>query len=126
MKWAGGDAVESMGGVTDYHAKYLAHELTRRCAEDRRASLKAELDELDATIKETKKAARLAPNLPEKLERQRALRQLEKKRTEAWKTFDDAAREIDKQKDVLLDEISRRLEQTLEQEPLFSLRWTLS
>ncbi len=115
-----------MGGVTDYHAKYLAHELTRRCAEDRRASLKAELDELDATIKETKKAARLAPNLPEKLERQRALRQLEKKRTEAWKIFDDAAREIDKQKDVLLDEISRRLEQTLEQEPLFSLRWTLS
>jgi ERCC4-related helicase len=95
-------------------------------AEDRRASLKAELDELDETIKETKKAARLAPNLPEKLERQRALRQLESKRTEAWKTFDEASREIDRQKDALLDEISRRLEQKLEQEPLFTLRWTLS
>ena len=95
-------------------------------AEDRRASLKAELDELDETIKETKKAARLAPNLPEKLERQRALRQLESKRTEAWKTFDEASREIDRQKDVLLDEISRRLKQKLEQEPLFTLRWKLS
>lgn len=40
-----------------------------RWAEDRRSALKAELDELDLTIKETKKAARLAPNLPTKLER---------------------------------------------------------
>jgi superfamily II DNA or RNA helicase len=96
-----------------------------RWAEDRRISLKAELDELDETIKETKKAARLAPNLPEKLERQRALRQLESKRIEAWKVFDEASREINRQKDALLDEISRRLEQKLEQEPLFTLRWTL-
>lgn len=95
-------------------------------AEDRRASLKAELDELDETIKETKKAARLAPNLPEKLERQRALRQLESKRTEAWKTFDEASREIDRQKDALLDEISRRLHQTTEHVPLFTLRWQLA
>jgi len=92
-------------------------------AEDRRASLKAELDDLDETIKETKKAARLAPNLPEKLERQRALRQLESKRTEAWKIFDEASREIDRQKDALLDEISRRLEQKTECTELFALRW---
>ncbi len=94
-------------------------------AEDRRASLKAELDELDETIKEAKKAARLAPNLPEKLERQRALRQLESKRTEAWKTFDEASREIDRQKDALLDEISQRLHQKAEQVTLFSTRWIL-
>ncbi len=97
-----------------------------RWAEDRRTSLKAELDELDAAIKETKKAVRLAPTLPEKIERQRALRQLESKRTEAWKVFDEASREIDRQKDALLDDISRRLEQKTQQEPLFTLRWTLS
>lgn len=34
-----------------------------RWAEDRRLALKAELDELDQTIKNTKRAARLAPNL---------------------------------------------------------------
>lgn len=94
-----------------------------RWAEDRRASLKGELDELDETIKETKKAARLAPNLPDKLDRQRAVRLLESKRTEAWKTFDEASREIERQKDALLDEISRRLEQRIEQEPLFTIRW---
>lgn len=95
-------------------------------AEDRRASLKGELDELDETIKETKKAARLAPNLPEKLERQRAARQLESKRTEAWKTFDEAAQEIERQKDGLLDEISQRLEQKHEEELLFTLRFKLT
>lgn len=95
-------------------------------AEDRRASLKGELDELDEIIKETKKTARLAPNLPEKLERQRALRQLETKRTEAWKTYDEASREIDRQKDALLDEISQRLEQRTDQHLLFTLRWQMA
>ena len=47
-----------------------------RWAEDRRSALKAELDDLDQTIKDAKKSARLAPNLPEKLEIQRKLRRL--------------------------------------------------
>jgi uncharacterized protein (DUF1800 family) len=96
-----------------------------RWAEDRRAGLKAELEELDQEIKETKKAARLAPNLPEKLERQKELRKLETKRDEAWRSYDQASREIDRQKDVLLDEVSWRLEQKTEQETLFTLRWRL-
>jgi len=94
-----------------------------RWAEDRRVGLKTELEDLDQEIKETKKAARLAPNLPEKLERQRELRKLETKRDEAWRSYDEASREIDRQKDALLDEVSRRLEQKTEQETLFTLRW---
>lgn len=43
------------------------------------ASLKAELTELDEALKDAKKAARLAPTLPERLERQRAIRTLEDK-----------------------------------------------
>jgi ERCC4-related helicase len=94
-----------------------------RWAEDRRASLKAELDELDEALKEAKKAARNAPNLPEKLERQRAVRSLEERRDKAWREYDVAARDIDRQKDALLDDISRRLNQRVEEQPLFSLRW---
>ena len=97
-----------------------------RWAEDRRASLKAELAELDEELKEAKKAARLAPTLPEKLDRQRAARTLEAKREDAWRAYDQASREIDRQKDALLDEISRRLEQRIEQEPLFALHWHLT
>jgi hypothetical protein len=97
-----------------------------RWAEDRRASLKATLNELDEALKTAKKAARVAATLPEKLERQREARVIEGKRDEAWRAFDQASREIDRQKDALLDEISQRLDQKLEQEPLFTLRWTLS
>lgn len=94
-----------------------------RWAEDRRTSLKADLEELDQSIKDAKKSARLAPNLPEKLEIQRTLRGVETKRDEAWRAYDSASRDVDKQKDALLDEISRRLQQQTTCETLFSLRW---
>jgi hypothetical protein len=96
-----------------------------RWADDRRTALKAELEELDQEIKETKKSARMAPNLPEKLELQRKLRGMETKRDEAWRAYDAAGRDIDRQKDSLLDEISRRLEQKTECKTLFTLKWNL-
>lgn len=94
-----------------------------RWADVRRAALKAELEELDQEIKETKKSARMAPSLPEKLELQRKLRGLETERDEAWRAYDTASRDIDRQKDALLDEISRRMEQETECKMLFTLRW---
>lgn len=94
-----------------------------RWAEDRRAALKADLEELDQSIKDAKKSARLAPNLPEKLEFQRKLRGLETKRDESWRAYDAASRDVDRQKDALLDEISRRLQQQTSCETLFSLHW---
>jgi hypothetical protein len=96
-----------------------------RWAEDRRTSLKADLTELEEALKGARKAARLAPTLPEKLERQRETRVLETKRDEAWRAFDQASRDIDQQKDKLLDEISQRLEQTSNHEPIFTIRWSL-
>lgn len=96
-----------------------------RWAEDRRASLKAELDDLDDALKEAKKAARLAATLPEKLEKQRLGRTLEAKRDEAWREFDRASREVDQQKDKLLDDISSRLHHKLERDRIFTLRWRL-
>ena len=97
-----------------------------RWAEDRRAALKADLEELDQAIKDAKKFARLAPNLPEKLEFQRKLRGLETKRDEAWRAYDSASRDVDRQKDSLLDEISRRLQQQTSCEELFTLRWRVA
>ena len=42
---------------------------------------------------EIRKTARLAHNLPEKLERQRELRKLETRRDEAWRSYDQTSRE---------------------------------
>ncbi len=97
-----------------------------RWAEDRRASLKATLEELDQALKAAKKTARVAPTLPDKLERQRKARDLEGRRDEAWRTFDQESRDLDRQKDALLDEIGERLTQSLESEQLFTLRWSLT
>ncbi len=110
------------------NGKWFDQEMDKldRWAEDRRVTLKAELTDLDARLKEAKKAARLAPTLPEKLERRREIRSLESKRDEAWRAFDAASRDVDRQKEGVLDEISRRLTQTTEYETLFILRWTLS
>jgi superfamily II DNA or RNA helicase len=96
-----------------------------RWAEDKRASLRAELAELDDVLKDAKKAARLAPTLPEKLDRQRAARALETRREEAWRAYDHASREIDVQKDALLDTISQRLAHHIDHETLFTLRWQI-
>jgi hypothetical protein len=118
---------EKLDDIAAQNGRWFDIEMDKldRWAEDRRSALRAELEELDLTIKETKKAARLAPNLPEKLDRQRELRKLEARRDEAWRGYDTATRELDGQKDALLDEISRRLQQTTEMETLFTIRWHL-
>ena len=78
-------------------------------AEDLRASLKVELAELDEALREAKKASRFASTLPGKLELQHEARVLETKRDEEWRSFDQASRDIDRQKDMLLDETAARL-----------------
>jgi len=114
--------------LTQRNANWFEIEIDKldRWAEDRRKSLQVELDELDETIKETRKAARLAPNLPEKLAKQQALRKLESKRDEAWRNYDAASKELEKQKDSLLDEVSKRLEQSTIHDPLFVIKWVIS
>jgi hypothetical protein len=80
--------------ITARNGRWFDTEMDKldRWAEDRRDSLKAELAELDEALKEAKKGARLAPTLPEKLERQRTARTLETKREEAWRAYDQASR----------------------------------
>lgn len=85
-------------------------------AEDRRTSLRDALENLDRDIRDTKRAARSAPTLPEKLELQRKTRRLEEQRDASWRDDDATAREIERQKDQLLDQTARRLESRTERE----------
>lgn len=94
-------------------------------AEDKRKGLKAELKDYDEKIAELKKEARLAANLPDKLAIQKKLRDLDKKRDEAWKAYDEDAKTIEKQKDELLDTVEERLKQTIEEKLIFTIRWSV-
>lgn len=138
--------------MTARHAKYFAHELTKRCPSDSvgklaasladaqvdlnprqidaalfafRSPLKARLKELEDALKIIKRQARLAGNLPLKLKLERECRNLDADREGAWKEYEEAARDIEKKKDSLIDEVERKLTQTLIQKKLFSVRWRL-
>jgi hypothetical protein len=113
--------------LSDKNAQYFEAELDKldRWGEDKRNSLKIALKELEEQIKSVRRGARLAPNLPEKLKLEREKRLLDTKRDEAWKEYEQAAKEVESRKDALMDEIERRLEQQVTEERLFSIRWTI-
>ena len=94
-------------------------------ADDKRTSLKNSLKEFDDQIKDFKKQARNAANLPEKLELQKRIRTIEKKREEAWKEYDSASKQVDSQKDNLIDQLEKRLQQTSELKTLFAVKWKI-
>jgi len=94
-------------------------------AEDKRKGLKADLKDFDDQIADLKKEARLAPNLPDKLAIQKRLREIDRKRDAAWKEYDEAAKQIEKQKDELLDTVEERLKQIIEEKTIFTIYWSL-
>ena len=113
--------------LSQKNASYFEQELDKldRWGEDQRNSLKLALKELEEEIRETRKQARLAPNLPEKLKLEREKRQLETRRDEAWRAYEGAAREIEQRKDKLMDEVERKLNQQIAEQTLFVIRWSL-
>jgi hypothetical protein len=47
-------------------------------------------------------------------------------RDEAWRTFDQAGRALEREKEQLLDDIERRLTASIDRVPLFTLRWSVT
>ncbi len=116
-----------LSDISERNAILFEEEMDKlnRWAEDKRKSLKSALKNYDDQIAFLKKQARMAPNLPEKLALQKKIRSLDKKRDNAWREYDEAAREIERQKDTLIDQIEARLGQEIEEETLFTIRWKL-
>jgi hypothetical protein len=94
-------------------------------AEDRRAGLKFDLKDLDDQFKELKKQIRQTGNLPDKLALQRKARELEKKRDDAWRAYDEAAKQIEIEKDGLLDRVEEQLAQSTTTEDLFTISFQI-
>ncbi len=94
-------------------------------AEDRRAGLKLELKEFDEQLKELKKRIRQTGNLPDKLALQRQARELEGRRDAAWRSYDEAAKQVEIEKDGLLDRVEAQLVQTVVIESLFTFTFQI-
>lgn len=109
------------------NASYFETELEKLdfWGEDKRNSLKVTLKDLDQEIKETKKQARLAPNLPDKLKLEKHRKKLENERDTAWREYDGAAKEIEQSKDRLIEKIEEKLKQQIKETDLFLFKWNL-
>lgn len=111
--------------ISERNGKYFDDEIGKldNWSEDKRKSLKLQLKEYDDQILVLKKEARMAANLPEKLAFQKKIRDLDAKRNIAWKSYDEAAKLVEQQKDALLNKLEKRLKQRVEKTPIFTIAW---
>lgn len=137
--------------LTDYHAKYFAHELTEQrqtaiqrsisernakffeaeadkldgWADDLKLGLEREIKEFDRQIKEARRAATTALTLEEKLAGQKQIKGLESQRNEKRRSLFDAQDKVDQQRENLIATIEGKLTQKTGLADLFSIRWRL-
>lgn len=94
-------------------------------ADDMKVTLEREIKDIDRQIKESRRAASLAPRLEEKLAGQKQIKTLESLRNSRRRALFDAQDEIDRKRADLIEEIEGKLQQEINEEPLFTIRWRL-
>jgi adenine-specific DNA-methyltransferase len=76
-------------------------------------------------MKEARRAATVALTLEEKLAGQKTVKALEAERSMKRRTLFDAQDRIDAQRADLIAQIEGKLEQTVDQKLLFTIRWRI-
>ena len=92
-------------------------------AADLKDGLESELRELQREIASVKREFRQAVDLKTKVELQRKVADLERKRSEKRKGIFEAQDRIDSQKDEVLSKVEERMKLSIKKEPLFTIRW---
>ncbi len=95
-------------------------------SEDLKLSLEREIKELDKEIKETRRFAKTAPTLNEKLSLQKQIRLLEGKRTSKRKSLFDEQDRIERERDNLIERLEGDLKPKTTTTSLFTLRWEIT
>lgn len=101
------------------------NEKLAKWGDDRKLALKNEMKDLEDEIKEQKKKIRNAWSLPDKLSSQKELRVLEKKFDDAETEYQIAKKEIDKEKDLLIERIEARLHSRVDEDLIFQIRFSI-
>jgi superfamily II DNA or RNA helicase len=116
-----------LSGMEERYSVYFDQEIDKlnNWAEDKRKVLTSELKDFDSDISELKKMIRVAKSLPEKIAYQRRLQKVEKQRDESWRKYDDQAKQIERDKDNLLDNIEEKLIMADRDQLLFAIEWSL-
>lgn len=109
------------------NSEYYNDEIDKleKWADDMKLSLEKEIKDLEAEIKLKKAESRKIVDLSYKLNLQRVIKDLEKKRNEKRRHLFEAQDQIDERKENLLNEIELRLHQNIQVKNLFILHWNL-
>lgn len=107
--------------------EFLDRELERldKWSKDLKDKLELELRELDIEIAQLQKDARLVRQIVEKLEINKIIREREQQRSELRRNLFDAQDEIDRQKELLFQDVEKKLEQKISRKHLFMIKWQL-
>lgn len=114
--------------VQQRNAEYYNEEIDKldKWADDMKLSLEKEIKDLEAEIKLRKSESRKLVDLNGKLRLQRDIKDLEKRRNERRKSLFEAQDKIDEQKEELLNQIEKRLQQDVQVHSLFTIQWKLN
>lgn len=116
---------EIVADSAERNSKFFDEEMDKldNWADDMKLGLEREISDLDQEIRLRKSEAKKITRLDEKISAQRAIKELEKKRTEKRQNLYEAQDEIDEKKDMLLDKIEKMLKQKVNWENLFTIKW---
>ncbi|MCL2307960.1 MAG: SNF2-related protein [Proteobacteria bacterium] len=95
-------------------------------ADDLKLGLEQEIKEVDREIKEVRRTAAISPTLEEKLSWQKKQRELEGKRSKLRRELFTRQDEIEEQRNTLIEQLERQLEQRVEEYTLFTIEWELA
>ena len=100
-------------------------EKLEKWSEDVKKSLELELKNLDIEIKFKKAEARKLLRLEDKLNMQKEIKELEKKRNNLRFNLFEEQDKIDDNKEKLIEEIEEKMKQKIEVEELFRIKWKI-
>lgn len=115
------------GEVAERNTRFFEAEAAKLdgWADDLKVGLEREIKELDRQIKEAKRSVTAAMTLEEKLAGQKQIKALEAQRNQKRRTLFEAQDEVDRKRDVLIAAIEGKLTQSVQEERLFAIRWSL-
>lgn len=115
-------------GISERNARFFEQEADKLdgWADDLKVGLEREIKEIDRQIKEARRAATAASSLEEKLAGQKVVKALETERNSKRRTLFDAQDRIDAQRSELIASIEGKLEQSISEKNLFTIRWSIA
>ncbi|MFH1714587.1 MAG: helicase-related protein, partial [Elusimicrobiota bacterium] len=111
--------------IEDRNSSFFDDEITKldKWAEDLKKGLETEIKNLDKEINQLKRDAKKIPILNDKLEAQRYIKDLEKKRKEKRARLFEEQDIIEERKETLIGDIEKKLKQKISATELFRIKW---